>query len=1571
MVIDISGTLTTKPVPTNYNKINLSGRNLLTNTTGDNDNAAQTAVEFGLGWMIDSPQSLFVDKPTERDYGIYKTVITPFTDKPWYDKIFTGIDIASTASFVGGLGILATSPFLGGTTIPLGASMVGAGLSTTLARKLAQQSLKATSKRFASDLSKIAGVAEDIAKTTDIKTITNALSKFDTFNIRPSEGSLNLAEVYAKRFVESSDTKMVARQLEDILHTTNAANDAAVTERLQALSDVTKAETSRAEILQQSEETARKSSIFRILDSALKKEPRVAGAKNAAELSSRAVRTFVNSEDYAPRLFSGDTQSRVKGIRSLMKELSIIPADTAETARVLKEAITIKTPDELADFLIKTSGKTPMSKRFIAGKLYSNPATQTKLFNRTQKASQIKNTKLKNIISSNVTRETVGETLQAQRALDANVAEEVRLGEWLDTLHYKGEARRQAADLLAGIDSRSKLALRLNYLKYLPNKTKSKYTEMLRKSMSERDFPKMRASLEEDLIKNLEAGFKSIGKVELKSMTADIEKTILKQFSSAFKSANTALLVAAKRNLVKYAKTRYLDDVPDHILVALGNVKDQKGAERMLTRVNEESQIDNLKFLSRKLGEEKKMNVSLMKDFVKTQQRVLSKLNTSLKKSSNIPAAQAKQLRDSLKAFVSEHKGKPKNVYEYSKKLDDFIKTFVNVASEANEVELIRQTEELLTNVRVQLIENNPILKAHYSKQPTEGWLSSVVAKMGLANMTLMSNGNMHYLMDGVVDEHNGILRSLFYEPKARASGIALRKTEEYTAGLRAIVRDGKLVDDDFNKVGDYAHLKSDENSIRWLNDRDNRVKVVAEFPELFKGVKATDRVGYVKVLADNFDTIRLRFLDKARSAVSKDAMRMSDWMDDFSRLYGDITESNSLLYGDGSFLKRENYFPVVYSDFDTSKRLNKLDVESALAGHISRVGVDQPKQMSPSFIKKMAADVSDEFRLKRNAREIMEAHIDRVVYYNEMLPVLKREAALLNKLEKSPTNPLPSDIIGLLRDDMNKLAQRGRTALSQNTGINKFFLWLADRAPYSVLGFKLSTAVAQLTVLPEVASTFGTPARGVRFFAEVSQYTHSKQWDSGVWYDAAGESRGIQDFLDTIPEFASRRSAATRGGGTAAIMRTADQTGSARYVERSMLGRGYETLGDASFIPLRWVDFKLYQHSFLAAYLHQAEKLGFMPKDRTASLFTPPAVLRQQGDEVMARQVEEIMQRASKQISDGAGSLNIANKSLLLSRGQLGTIGKNGELYAMSQLVNLFQTFVMNAYSRMVKQGIVEPSRLWKTGRQREAVAQMATTFIWEVIAKNMYVNGATASYAAVNQTFGGPGVQTSDQSKAKALGREFLSNAPLVGPIAGMLAQHDRTGAPVLPSPLGGALQIMTDLADAGEIFRANGSIDVDRIITASGNAATVVGVPGARQASQIIKAMRDNNDPYAASISRFEAQETRRKKEESDAVLTAFASGDTQKGEELLAEVCLQGAQRCSSMKKKIALSKYSSEEQELAGTMLYTWSVAQRVDYLKKRLPTLTKEEASNLQNLIEDAGLLKGAVRREFFLNNAN
>jgi len=1536
---------------------------------GDGNNLAQTGVQFGLGWMVDSPQSLFIDKPTERNYGIYKTTLTPFKDQKWWEKAFTGVDVASDAALV--LGVASMFVPIPGSRI-LGAGLISASFSSTVGKKALEMSLKASSKAFAHDIRLVDSVAEKLSKITDVERAQRELSNLKILNIKYNPTNSTVADVLAPMIAKTEDIKTIKNVIKENLIKITDTGDKRVKEYLQMLSDVHQKrvveQNSLAKYIKEGENHPVHKAIMRILG----KEPRVVGAVTRVEGARIAVRTLLTKEipDYAKMT----PQERISALVPHIQKMGDFKTGSSDAMKIATKVADSGDINNAVEAVMKRTGNNPIVRDFINNKLLSNPEVVKSLYNSSTKADLLKvvtDPQMRKMIKANKSADVKDLAKMIERGMKNSYIDSIERTKWLSFVDYKGQANDVVKASFKGINSRVDLAQRLEKLPFLSDGNKTMIIRRLTDSTSEADLKKI---LDLTKKKVLEGATKSFKKFELDDLNAYTQRwhnVLRKKFEDILKNQGTADVIAFRRQLNAYAKSRFMNgEVPFRLKHAIANLSDSKNVDNILNTITDTSTASNKKFIERQIITEHRKNRAFMRVNNTGRLSTVRYLKTQIRKASLMDG---KAKTNMIKAIDDFQKSKPANPYELHNSISQLMKYLESESASQHKYTLMKKMNDEIVGVMTKTIASNPALKEARAteKGQSQGWLRRLVNSVKNVNLTFLGNGNMQYLMDNVIEEKNGVLNNLL----SRGIRDSIATAEQYNSAdqrlFRGMSSKFKFKNADHNLMGVYQLMRrgDDAGAVRVMIDVSKREDVMRINKELFSTWDGT-REQYFNIIGDNFDAIK-----KKLTRFYKD--KLNDNHKEFLRVWnikagmlGRRINGVAVVHSDEAFGAVENYIPISYNTFNKETIIDKTkDIGNEFT--IMHNGVRAASSVSASFIKKTARSMNNDFTLNTDILELISRHLDQAHFYVNVRPEASRVYRTILKLRSNPQSALSLDQLGFLEDDLRKSVTRGQSIYSQNVGINKAMRWITSRAAFGILAGKVSTVVAQFTALPEFLGTFPTPGAGVKAYLEASSLLKGPLAEKGIYkFDLpkADGSRdwGIFDFLRDSTEFAGRERANTMTGGFGGILKASDELSDTHYRAPRPFSDKVNYVGQMMLQPLKYTDQKLYEIGFLSAYIHQVKQAKYV---LTKDFFKTPAMFRSQKNEAMALKIEDLVRATEKQISDGMGSINVANKSLFLSQGQLGKMFRSGDMYAVSRLFNLFQTFVMNSYSRVLTKGLVEPSRLWKAGLKGEAVSKMSSILLWELIAKNLYVNTSQATYAVISQSLGGPGIQEG-RNKPLALATEFASNVPVLGVATGMLQQHYRTKNQVMPSQALAAFDLITNLADVRKAIRADGSINTRYMQDLFQAGGLTFGFPGTLQALQIWKEMERNKDPDLRTAQLLQAIDTRDKQQQANDIVSAFAFGNKKKGTALLADLCLVDSRRCTAMKKRIRKLDVSGASRGLL-RKISALHVTSRVTYIQNKFKKFkNKKDAQRFVDILTTGDLYKGklksAIQKEMY-----
>ncbi len=736
------------------------------------------------------------------------------------------------------------------------------------------------------------------------------------------------------------------------------------------------------------------------------------------------------------------------------------------------------------------------------------------------------------------------------------------------------------------------------------------------------------------------------------------------------------------------------------------------------------------------------------------------------------------------------------------------------------------------TGLQKTIMESVAQVKADVINSSDYGHIREVFEGTGVINAfkrwahDLGTNGNHYDALDKTTLEHS-YLKQIFHAPQLEAKNAVDAQMYELRDTWDNIVNEYKLEGEDSEKMIFHALLRregySEGDTLKnrvWIVEGEKEWKVAEK---LFKSYDI-DTVKLDTVAKKEFG----KYLDKQKVENPKDFEKFIKLSDEKKAIKGNEFKKNLMLDELHFAIENELKHSTANNIIGLNKliRLSERMLGKAAKDELNTLKVFDPKAKVPARIdgwlgaipltRKKGVEVFS----KNKDNSILDFHLgdnhDKV-YQSTKNKSLHELSGRTNKDYELHFNPLAMVERSLhkslsysnfrkaefeIKSVLNKTeGQLGKTfaenvklevftnynegVIRQKNEVDILLDKLSRNAVYGILGFKVSTPIAQLTALPEFIATFRNPLDGI------------KAWTRGNAY-LGSHGDDIDKFMKHYSgEYVERTDGIFKSSGSSAkaIIGSGEvNLGVSKY--NSKTAKHYETFKTASMAGIKALDKAMYKGAFVGTYLHVLERNGVDVHSMNVFNLNNP-------------ELKKFVDEASQQVSEGMGSFSITNKSMFLKIGKLGKFGAEGGAQSWVRAFTLLQSFVYNSAFRMYNNGLVKPTKLWAMGKKGEAVQQMTSSIVMEMVGKMMYLenmerikrmqgvltgDGSSMSDAVMNidneessyQEYGTPISRLKD---------EYLGHVPVVGSVINTFTFGDTAGIPSHIDGVLGASQLIFD--------------------------------------------------------------------------------------------------------------------------------------------------------------------------------
>lgn len=1072
--------------------------------------------------------------------------------------------------------------------------------------------------------------------------------------------------------------------------------------------------------------------------------------------------------------------------------------------------------------------------------------------------------------------------------------------------------------------------------------------------------------------------------------TTSKQKEILVKMSNDIKSNKKKLSVENTRDLIKNAReefTKVLDKLPNSFRLRT-NLNKAKSIDALLKVIADiekavdlkvinkhKSQVAVVKQSKKKVLRQLTSKTGKMGELVKWMEDELFQIGVQTKEADNLIKSFTSKI-DEIKAIdikdLSVEKLDKYNV-DLLKLMDRYSKTILEYKAP---IEAMKKFQKMQIKYAQDVIKADGMVGA---KEYTsgDGWFNAV--KRGFIDQ--MFNGDGLTIMDAT-----NFLNNLIHIPQYKALGQVQIKSTKSRMELAKIAKENGLDNrHDIGLISDIAHLSRDDKGIhKWYIEKDELFNdvVLKNLKDNFN-VKL-DTTSLTKQADDFVDELNAGLKDNKKMSIEEFAVKKTY---EYRRLVVEIysSELNKLINGKtvkGIGMKKwittaakttKKYHKAakkVHRVFDSKVKLPKeMDnytmkgVTMKMDGSPSRNGFDAidkdkpgdgifgwfsntdspvlPQTVKNKNIFSLQKHTNSEYTLTRNAPYDMDKGLNDILMYSEMRPVQDTIFKTLN----GSVDTLGTDFVKMFKDEVatnTTFAQiKGKSEAAQI--VDK----ITRNATFGVLGAKISPIVAQITAIPEWLGTFRSPLEGTR-----------------AWFDGSNTIKKYSDDVDLFleaqsPEYLSRaHKEYSKGKASARFSGSSEayDSASTKYAEGT--GRAWETAQEWSMLGIQKVDAAIYKRALVGTYITVLKKKG---------LSVDPNIMLHPDLENISKAHSMALLEAEMQTSRGMGSVNIANKSMFNKIGRQGRIGAQGEYQTPVRAFTFAQSFVYNSFSRMVIEGAVKPTRLWKAGKKMEAVQELTTEITMEMIGKMMYLNNAEKIRRLTDLYLGGDGEETDyDASPMQnRLVGEMIAHTPILGSLYGTTEFSDVKGIPSHIAGVHWAGTMVFDLLTGEKEFGEISEWDQVKLGRTMG---VMVGLPGSTEFSMDYYKYQKNNKPeHELARTKYEFSRKEVAKQNDDLV-EWYIDEEIIEGrniEDIYEDIKKNEPARYKKLMVNVSLEvKYEDDADEIRKIMKYT------NNNKAKWFVSLSEEEQLKWKPIITDLGLYTKDLRKKINLEKA-
>lgn len=897
------------------------------------------------------------------------------------------------------------------------------------------------------------------------------------------------------------------------------------------------------------------------------------------------------------------------------------------------------------------------------------------------------------------------------------------------------------------------------------------------------------------------------------------------------------------------------------------------------------------------------------------------------------------------------------------------------------------------SEVKRTLAKNIATLHADMIKEADFKYLKDLFEGDGIFNWMkramhdLGTNGNHYDVLDQYAIE-KGMLKQIFFNPQKEAKDFVDRTTYAYNSEIDEIIKARKLEAEHLKRTQVYMVTrrwagkdvvgKADEvrKNRAWLvneewktgeelidhynidvskiKDKTNRIweekmnkleqnggKELKKFEELSDAEKKFAKEAEFRYNA--WDEIHLRLRDEIINGTSKQAKGMKEFINVSSKYVRAAREKEleTLRVFDPKQKVPKNIpgwlAPMPLKRIKGTDTFLKVKDNSIYEHYINQGGDKVYDKVTNRALHRLTGKTNPDFEFHWDPVAAVNKGLKRSLSYSSFRKAEYQIKHTLNEIE---------DITGKNFTENVKLeifTNFNEAMIRQKNWVDEALDKLSRNAVYGILGFKATTPAAQLSAVPEWIATFYNPLDGV------------KAWMNGS--AVLGQNKEIvREFLKhnsgefverTSPIMSSSKSSAKTIIGSGEV-----NEGISKYSSKA--AQRYETFKEASLAPIKLMDKIMYENAFVGSYLHVLGKNGIDWKQAGDAIWdtTNPA-LKQYVDE------------AAQMIAEGQGSFSITNKSMFLKIGKLGNHGADGSMQSWVRAFTLLQSFVYNSMYRMYNNGIIKPSKIWKSGDKIGAAKKVTSVIFSETMGKAMYLENLERVNRMQELLTGGDyDDEKYDRDPIGSLAGEYFGHIPVVSSIYNTF-NYSTTGG--IPSHIDGVLGATNLFFDntLGDRSWSDMSAKDWKKFAKAGFIAT--GVPLNEPMNMIYK-YKDNHTPEYEKDKLAEYIAKQKVAEDNENIVNWYTDdpnkertigGKTFTSEQVLSNMKVQDPRRFEKLKFKILLEEnYSDMRGQIEKVLKYT------NENKAKYIVSLDGEERAKFTNALNNLGKLSKDLRKK-------